>query len=435
VEYILNDMEAALKMISSNRLLAVDTETYSPDPRFTGLDTFNAKIRLLQIGSPTGVPVLLDSHVLDLMPAIEALQRPGLTKVMHNKKFDMKMIRSNYGVWLRDCHCTMLMYKLIGVATGFTSARTRKFNLKAMMLNLMDIPVDKTEQSSDWGGTLSQSQLEYAALDVGHPDRPGSLLLECYRQMKTVLYAPLRADSGAAPDQVSGYGMARSHQIDERAADVLAKVEYNGIAVDRSAMDAYLEANRDLVQDKINELVMMLNLGYQNNPLTGNIVVSEDSRKLLNNPKQLVKHISSLLNRHGGSPLTDLQAGTLEEVLKELREQSSEETESSDSTESDEWVYDLSFNIKLIDNLLQYKKAAKLISMGYENMLHPTTGCMHASFHEIGTATDRMSSGGRAAIEGVTVCNAQQISNQTTIIPVSRLSAQMQDKYPSESLA
>jgi hypothetical protein len=425
INYILNDLAYAYSQIEANDLIAVDTETYSEeDPSMNlglALDCFSAKIRLLQLGFLNNYPVILDAQKVDLLPIFKALMRPGLIKVFHNKKFDLKMIKSNYDLWLKDCHCTLLMYKLIGVATGYTAARSRKFNLAAMMRDLMGINLDKTEGKSYWGDILTEEQLNYAALDVGAEDRPGSYLLECYLKLKAAIDQPLGK---------GGYNLTRSHNIDELTADSLAKVEYEGIPINKDILEAYIEFLKKEKHIKMEKLVKDLNLGYTYGlPYTdseGNsyveLIIPAKVETLLNSPKELVKLIAQKL----GKDLFDLQASTLEEVLKDLQEES-QSLENNEDYLID--FNDIEFNIDLIDCLLQYKRAQKIISMGYAKLIHPKTGRIHANYSTIGTATSRLSSGGKASVQSLTMFNAQNVPNHTFNLKSDSLPC---DKYPLE---
>ena len=146
-----NDLEAALPLLARERLIGLDLET-------TGLDPHQARIRLLSLALPQAGEVLL-VDLFRLPGALEGI-RPfleageGALLVGHNLAFDLGFLMARglfpSGRRLWDT----------GLAQQVLRALPRMPALKDLL------PVDKSLQVSDWGGELSQRQLEYAARDA-----------------------------------------------------------------------------------------------------------------------------------------------------------------------------------------------------------------------------------------------------------------------------
>jgi DNA polymerase-1 len=150
------DLEAAFDSIANNSTLGLDTET-------TGLDPLGSRVRLLQIATSEF------NYVFDLF-RINALSHPGMrhlmespdiVKVMHNAKFDVKMLLHHYGVEMRGVFDTLLASQLIESSRSDTG-----YGLAAVCERFIGQSVDKSEQVSDWSGELTEGQYEYAAKDA-----------------------------------------------------------------------------------------------------------------------------------------------------------------------------------------------------------------------------------------------------------------------------
>lgn len=100
---------------------------------------------------------------------------------------------------------TMLAAELLRPCGG-----PRKVNLAAVSEHYLGETLDKTEQTGDWSGSLTASQLEYAALDSGVLLR----LWECLGK------------------QLQDNGLERVAQIEFACAPALAWTEYDGICLD-----------------------------------------------------------------------------------------------------------------------------------------------------------------------------------------------------------
>ena len=123
---------------------------------------------------------------------IKLLQNKNVTKIFHFGRFDLAMLNKNVCPVLGPIYCTKIASKL---------SRTfgAKHGLKDLCKDLLNIELDKFNQTSDWGTKkLSKDQLAYAAQDVLFLHklkikldeillREGkmNLALECFESLKT----------------------------------------------------------------------------------------------------------------------------------------------------------------------------------------------------------------------------------------------------------
>ncbi|MCU0349994.1 MAG: hypothetical protein MUF43_04095 [Flavobacterium sp.] len=394
---------------------------YTPRIRkhFVNFGTPNTTIRKLEHKS-LGVQKVA---CLETETSNFVIRQNGFITLTGNCKFDLKVIKSTFGVWLPNVDCTMILMQRLGLCTGYKAAQARGFSLKALARDYFDIVLSKVEQDSDWSTPiLRNSQLEYAALDVGKPKDSNlkhSILLDGYFLLKEALET----------EPPNGYGVAESLEIDQRCNEVLARCEYTGMPVSLDMLNAiYNQARVELEESKLYlckeldiKVEQRLNFDDEGNPYK-EIIISDKTIALLNNPKNLVQLVNKKL-ASAGEKLTDAQSGTLEALLKKLKVEKEEaEKEMSEDEELDNsyFIEEVEFNSILIDNLLKYKKLVKLVSIDYRNIINVVTGCIHPEFSCIGASTGRMASRG--------LFNAQQIS--TVFLVISAL----ENPFISDSL-
>lgn len=137
--------------------VAVDTEAM-------GLDNRRDRLCLLQISGGDG-----SAHLVQFAPG--KYDAPNLKKILGDKKvikifhyarFDYAIIRHYLGVEAAPLYCTK-------IASTLCRTFTDKHSLRDLCKELLNIEVNKQQQSSDWGAPeLTQEQLQYAATDVLH---------------------------------------------------------------------------------------------------------------------------------------------------------------------------------------------------------------------------------------------------------------------------
>ncbi|HEV2762555.1 MAG TPA: DNA polymerase, partial [Pyrinomonadaceae bacterium] len=350
-----DDLRAAVEDLNRHAELGFDTETTALNPHDKG-----ARLRLVQLAAPDGAVYLFDlfrfagsAEESAQAPALEPLRRllsaARPVKIAHNSKFDAKWVKHHLGVELGGefdsrengnggerverggLFDTLLASQLI--SAGETEDR---HSLQVVAERYLGETVDKSQQVSDWGGPLSAAQLEYAARDA-------ALMLP----LRSKLVERLRAD-----------GLGRCAQLEFECVVPVADIELAGVFLDAACWReqiAVVQKQRAVLAE---ELQNMLAEGTQQGLLFAG------ARADIN------------LDSH-----TQVMA-----ALKRLG------IELPDSTRN--WkLQPLAAAHPQIAKLLEYRTVQKSLTSYGENILseiHPVTGRIHASFHQIGAPTGRM---------------------------------------------
>ena len=138
--------------------ISIDTETL-------GLNIKRDRLCLIQLRNETNKKVYLIKFEDDLSPKSSKnikllLENKRLTKIFHFGRFDMAVLRENLNINVKNVFCTKIASKL-------TRTYSSKHGLKDLVYEILDIQLDKTEQSSDWSKKkLTKKQIEYAMNDV-----------------------------------------------------------------------------------------------------------------------------------------------------------------------------------------------------------------------------------------------------------------------------
>ncbi|HAA26936.1 MAG TPA: ribonuclease D [Cyanobacteria bacterium UBA8553] len=148
--------EALCREYLAAEALAVDTETM-------GLLYQRDRLCLVQLCDPKGrVTVVRIAKGQTEAPHLkQLLEATNVLKVFHFARFDLAMLRQNLDIQVTPVFCTKIASKL---ARTYSS----RHGLKELVLELEQVELDKSSQSSDWGNAanLSDEQLRYAANDV-----------------------------------------------------------------------------------------------------------------------------------------------------------------------------------------------------------------------------------------------------------------------------
>ncbi len=140
-------------------VIAIDTETM-------GLNINRDRLCLIQLSSGDGTAHLVQISKKNLaneenFPNLKKIfKNPNSTKLFHFARFDMAVIEKNICKLNGPIYCTKIASKL---------SRTfgAKHGLADLCKDLLNLELDKQNQTSDWGlENLSDSQLNYAASDV-----------------------------------------------------------------------------------------------------------------------------------------------------------------------------------------------------------------------------------------------------------------------------
>ena len=138
--------------------ITIDTETL-------GLNIKRDRLCLIQLRNESNKKVYLIKFDKDISPANSKnikslLEDKSLTKIFHYARFDMAVLKENLNINVRNVFCTKIASKL-------TRTYSSKHGLKDLVKEVLNIELDKTEQTSDWSQKkLTKQQIQYAMNDV-----------------------------------------------------------------------------------------------------------------------------------------------------------------------------------------------------------------------------------------------------------------------------
>ena len=138
--------------------ITIDTETL-------GLNIKRDRLCLIQLRNESNKKVYLIKFDKDISPSNSKnikslLEDKSLTKIFHYARFDMAVLKENLNINVRNVFCTKIASKL-------TRTYSSKHGLKDLVKEILNIELDKAEQTSDWSQKkLTKQQIQYAMNDV-----------------------------------------------------------------------------------------------------------------------------------------------------------------------------------------------------------------------------------------------------------------------------
>lgn len=186
--------------LKKQKIISIDTET-------TGLDPHTHKIRLIQIAWTEDLIIVIDcfSFLPEGINLLKEALETSSVKVFQNAKFDLQFLMA-LGIYPRIIFDTMLAAQILHSSGG-----PDRVNLKSLARHYLNEDLNKTEQKSDWRGTLNQTQITYAATDA-------EILL---RLRKTMI------------KQIIENNLVQVAEIEFHCAVAIAHMEYGGIHFDK----------------------------------------------------------------------------------------------------------------------------------------------------------------------------------------------------------
>ena len=145
------------------------------DCEFMGLNVERDGLCLVQIstGNNDAHIVKLNRDTYNAPNLIKILNNTEISKIFHYARADLLFIKKYLKVDVNNLHCTKIMSKL---ARSYSD----KHGLKDLVKEFIGIDINKSLQSSDFGGELTDKQLQYCARDVLY-------LHKIYQNLKNIL--------------------------------------------------------------------------------------------------------------------------------------------------------------------------------------------------------------------------------------------------------
>ncbi len=136
-------------------------DNISVDCEFMGLNVERDRLCLVQISTGKN-----DAHIVKLnrenynAPNLKKiLENKNINKIFHFARADLLFIKKYLHVRVENINCTKIMSK---IARSYSD----KHGLKDLIKEFSGHDISKNLQSSDFGGDLSEKQLNYCAKDV-----------------------------------------------------------------------------------------------------------------------------------------------------------------------------------------------------------------------------------------------------------------------------
>ncbi|WP_457642268.1 bifunctional 3'-5' exonuclease/DNA polymerase [Persephonella sp.] len=227
--FYITDIEEAkdsLKSFKKDRYIFLDTEVAVKS--FNDIDFFSDKIRLIQIGNYNKIFIYDMFSIPEFSEFLkDLLENKGI--VGHNLKFDLKFLKSNFGILPQIVFDTMIASQLL------SEDSRERHSLSAVSLRLTENNLDKSQQKSPWGiKELTEEQLRYAAKDV-------QILREIFPKLRDDL------NSIKTPHRATGR-IHETFDLDNSVAVVemafipqLADIELRGMPVDENLLKDMLQ--------------------------------------------------------------------------------------------------------------------------------------------------------------------------------------------------
>tara|TARA_B100001027_G_scaffold202415_1_gene163153 strand:+ start:326 stop:937 length:612 start_codon:yes stop_codon:yes gene_type:complete len=137
------------------------SDNISVDCEFMGLNVERDQLCLVQISTGNN-----DAHIIKLnrekynAPNLKKiLQDKNTNKIFHYARADLLFIKKYLNIKVENINCTKVMSK---IARSYSD----KHGLKDLVKEFTGQDINKNLQSSDFGGDLSEKQLQYCAKDV-----------------------------------------------------------------------------------------------------------------------------------------------------------------------------------------------------------------------------------------------------------------------------
>jgi len=152
------------------------------DCEFMGLNVERDRLCLVQISSGNN-----DAHIIQLdkdsynaKNLKKLLVNQKINKIFHFARADLLFIKKYLNVDVENVTCTKIMSK---IARSYSD----KHGLKDLIKEFINIDISKQLQTSDFGGNLSNKQIQYCANDVVY-------LHKIYQELYKILVRENRLD-------------------------------------------------------------------------------------------------------------------------------------------------------------------------------------------------------------------------------------------------
>lgn len=303
-------MTVKFSYITSGERLSRAYESLREEPYvFLDTEVSNDRIRLVQLGGKEDIFILdlFDLGEEGVLFLRELLSSKGI--VGHNLKFDLKYLYS-YGIEPYAVFDTMIASQLLG--------DTDKHSLQKVAMHYLGQVLDKGLQASNWGQPfLGKEQLEYAALDV--------------KVVRDLFYIFLkRLNEGHHREEIllktrtsRVFNLLNPVAIVEMAfVQETAKLELNGIPVDKEELERKLKEQERLLQKKVMDFMVKYRIDPMSPKQVGELLTKRLGLDLPKTEKGNVSTDDKVLSEYASHPVVSelLDIRGMKKVIEKLQE-------------------------------------------------------------------------------------------------------------------
>lgn len=305
------------------------------DIEATALDPFEARWTLFQVGTGSKsyvFDVRYDTPHSSIHPEIfkPLLTDNKILKILQNANYDMKVIKRSLDTYITNVFDTMLAEQLLNLGRGFL-----RVNLQSLVDRYLGLAMEKEAGTTfqSYGQVYQEFQLEYAANDV----------------------VPLNVIKDNQWAKIKKEQLENAFRLEAEFLVPLCEMELNGIKIDIDKWNIIMK-DVEVERAEVKQVIQNI-LGETDDQSTlfGVSLINIDSNAQL----------KSALARFG----INLDS-TAKDALEKYK------------------------GIPIIDAILDYRKASKLISTYADSLLakiSPVTGRLHTDFRQM-VSTGRLSS-------------------------------------------
>jgi DNA polymerase-1 len=322
-------LPSALAPFQSAKIIGIDCET-------TGLDPYRHRIRLVQLAIAHHPVLIIDLAAIEpksLAPLREFLASNCL-KVGHNLKFDWQFLAQASLTPNPPFFDTYLAYRVL------TAGLKKNCSLEGISNKLLGISLDKTQQNSNFSGSLTSAQLQYAATDA-------AIVLPLYQVLKR---------------QLEKATLTKTAQNEFNCLSAVAQMELNGIYLDLEKWQQMSDRAQSQLRHLEQQIARQLKPLQSLQPKQISLLPDFSDTINLRSPRQVKLALNEL-----GIPVSSTNSLTLIPLAQDY---------------------------PILGSLLEYRSLAARISTFAERLpahIHPLTGRIHGSWFQMGAKSGRFS--------------------------------------------
>ena len=303
-------MTVKFSYITSGERLSRVYESLREEPYiFLDTEVSNDRIRLVQLGGKEDIFILdlFDLGEEGVLFLRELLSSKGI--VGHNLKFDLKYLYS-YGIEPYAVFDTMIASQLLG--------DTDKHSLQKVAMHYLGQVLDKGLQASNWGQPfLGKEQLEYAALDVKVVRDLFYIFLKRLNESHHREEILLKTRTSRVFNLLNPVAIVEMAFVQETA-----KLELNGIPVDKEELERKLKEQERLLQKKVMDFMVKYRIDPMSPKQVGELLTKRFKLDLPKTEKGNVSTDDRVLSEYASHPVISelLDIRGMKKIIEKLQE-------------------------------------------------------------------------------------------------------------------